>query len=165
MHFGIALGSNLGDRAENIRRGIALLNERIPSLIIRASAQVYETDPVDCPPGACAFLNTVIEVETTLKPQELHAHLQSIEQLLGRALVREKNSPRPLDLDLLYAGGLISNDPVLTLPHPRLHRRRFVLQPLSDIRPNLLLPGQVHTVSELLERLPADSASVRLFSR
>lgn len=163
MNFGIALGSNLGDRAENLRRGVALLRERVPGLVVRASAPVYETDPVECAPGTQAFLNTVIEVEASLTPRELHAHLQAIEQALGRPVSREKNSPRSLDLDLLYAGDLISDDPALILPHPRLHQRRFVLQPLADIRPDLVLPGQSVPVSRLLSQLSEDPAGIRLF--
>lgn len=163
MNFGIALGSNLGDRAENLRRGVELLRERVPGLVVRASAPVYETDPVDCAPGTQAFLNTVIEVEASLTPRELHAHLQAIEQALGRPVAREKNSPRSLDLDLLYAGDLISDDPALILPHPRLHQRRFVLQPLADIRPDLVLPGQSVPVSRLLSQLSEDPAGIRLF--
>ncbi|MFO1486173.1 MAG: 2-amino-4-hydroxy-6-hydroxymethyldihydropteridine diphosphokinase [Verrucomicrobiaceae bacterium] len=163
MNFGIALGSNLGDRAENLRRGVELLRERVPGLVVRASAPVYETDPVDCAPGTQAFLNTVIEVEASLTPRELHAHLQAIEQALGRPVAREKNSPRSLDLDLLYAGDLISDDPALILPHPRLYQRRFVLQPLADIRPDLVLPGQSVPVSRLLSQLSEDPAGIRLF--
>lgn len=163
MNFGIALGSNLGDRAENLRRGVELLRERVPGLIVRASAPVYETDPVECAPGTQAFLNTVIEVEASLTPRELHAHLQAIEQALGRPAAREKNSPRSLDLDLLYAGDLISDDPALILPHPRLYQRRFVLQPLADIRPDLVLPGQSVPVSRLLSQLSEDPAGIRLF--
>lgn len=153
MHFGIALGSNLGDRAENLRRGIKLLLERVPSIKLNASAPVYETEPVDCAPGTQAFLNTVIEIEAGLSPQELHMHLKAVEAALGRPEQRERNSPRTLDLDLLYADTVVSEDPELILPHPRLHVRRFVLQPLADIRPDLILPGRTKTVAELLAEL------------
>lgn len=153
MNFGIALGSNLGDRAENMRRGIELLMARVPGIRLHASAQVYETEPVDCAPGTQAFLNTVIEVEAGCLPQELHEHLKAIEQALGRPEQRERNSPRTLDLDLLYADDVVSDDPVLTLPHPRMHLRRFVLEPLADIRPELVLPGQKVSVAELLASL------------
>ena len=153
MNFGIALGSNLGDRAENMRRGIELLMARVPGVRLNASAQVYETEPVDCAPGTQAFLNTVIEVAAECSPEELHAHLKAVEQALGRPEQRERNSPRTLDLDLLYADAVVSDDPVLTLPHPRMHLRRFVLEPLADIRPELVLPGQTETVGELLAGL------------
>jgi 2-amino-4-hydroxy-6-hydroxymethyldihydropteridine diphosphokinase len=153
MRFGIALGSNLGNRADNIRRGIELLLARVPGVRLAASAPVYETEPVDCAPGIQAFLNTVIEIEADGTPQELHTHLKAVESALGRPEQRERNSPRTLDLDLLYADDVISDDPALTLPHPRLHLRRFVLQPLADIRPDLILPGQTHSVAALLARL------------
>jgi 2-amino-4-hydroxy-6-hydroxymethyldihydropteridine diphosphokinase len=153
MNFGIALGSNLGDRAENMRRGVELLMARVPGIRLNASAQVYETEPVDCAPGTQAFLNTVIEVAADCLPHELHAHLKAIEQALGRPEQRERNSPRTLDLDLLYADDVVSDDPVLTLPHPRMHLRRFVLEPLADIQPELVLPGQKVSVAELLAGL------------
>ncbi len=154
MIFGIALGSNLGDRAENMRHGIELLLERVPGVKLNASAPVYETEPVDCEPGTQSFLNTVIEIEADCTPRELHAHLKAVESALGRPEQRERNSPRTLDLDLLYADAVISDDPELILPHPRLHLRRFVLQPLADIRPDLVLPGQQHSVAELLAHIP-----------
>ncbi|MDI1314455.1 2-amino-4-hydroxy-6-hydroxymethyldihydropteridine diphosphokinase [Prosthecobacter sp.] len=153
MNFGIALGSNLGDRSENIQRGIDLLLSCVPGIRLTASGKVYETEPVDCAPGTQAFLNTVIEVEAECLPQELHGHLKAIELALGRPEERERNSPRTLDLDLLYADDVVSDDPVLTLPHPRMHLRRFVLEPLADIRPELVLPGQQVSVAELLAGL------------
>ena len=153
MNFGIALGSNLGDRAANIQRGIELLMSRVPGIRLNASAPVYETEPVDCAPGTQAFLNTVIEVAAECLPDELHSHLKAIEQALGRPDQRERNSPRTLDLDMLYADDVVSADPALILPHPRMHMRRFVLEPLADIRPELMLPGQKVPVSELLAGL------------
>lgn len=154
MHFGIALGSNLGDRAANIQRGIdLLLAAPVPGIHLNASAPVYETEPVDCAPGTQAFLNTVIEVSADCTPHELHTHLKAIEHALGRPDQRERNSPRTLDLDLLYADDFVSNDPVLIIPHPRMHLRLFVLEPLADIRPDLVLPGQKVTVATLLQQL------------
>jgi 2-amino-4-hydroxy-6-hydroxymethyldihydropteridine diphosphokinase len=159
--LGIAIGTNLGDRLANMQRGVALLIQRARPDSISAGA-LYETDPVDCVPGTQAFYNSVIEIQTSCTPQELHAHLQAIEQAMGRAAVREKNSPRTLDLDLLYAGDFVSPDPVLTVPHPRLHLRRFVLQPLSDIRPTLILPGHQLTIAQYIVALKDEPAEVRL---
>ena len=153
MPFGIALGSNLGDRAVNIQRGVELLLSRVPGIQLTGSARVYETEPVECAPGTQAFLNTVIEIAADCTPQELHGHLKAIEQALGRPEQRERNSPRTLDLDLLYADDVVSDDPVLTLPHPRMHLRRFVLEPLADIRPELMLPRLHLSVAELLAGL------------
>lgn len=162
MHFGIAFGSNLGDRVGNLQRGVDLLRERIPGMRITGAGRVYETEPVDCAPGTQAFLNTVLEVEADLTPQELHAQLKAVEHLLGRPEQRERNSPRTLDLDLLYADDMITTDPELILPHPRLHLRRFVLRPLADFSPALRLPGLDADIATLLQRLPDDPADVRL---
>ena len=164
MRFGIALGSNLGDRLGFFRAGLTslLANDNI---LLLSKAAVYETDPVDCPPGSQAFLNTVIEVDSSLTAHALHQVLQGIEIALGRPEKRERNSPRPLDLDILYAGDQIIDDDVLTIPHPRLHLRRFVLQPLADIRPELIVPGQGKTVAELVAMLHEGDGAVRLVAR
>ena len=163
--YGIALGSNLGDRLSNLSRAVAALTERVPDLRLLAVAPVYETAPVDCPPGSQAFLNTVIEVQTSLELRALHQVLQEVEVKLGRPAQHERNAPRPLDLDILYAGDQTLADERLTVPHPRLHLRRFVLQPLTDIRPDLQLPGQQAAVRELLAALVDDPATVTLFRR
>ncbi len=162
--FGIAIGTNLGDRETNLLRGLALLIERTQPAVIIAG-NLYETEPVDCEPGTQAFLNSVIEIEAACTPQEMHGHLQAIEQVMGRPAVREKNSPRTLDLDLLYAGDYVSDDPVLIVPHPRLHLRRFVLRPLADIRPDLVLPGHTLSIAEHLAALLDDPESVRLIKK
>jgi 2-amino-4-hydroxy-6-hydroxymethyldihydropteridine diphosphokinase len=162
--FGIALGSNLGDRGANLQRGVALLIEQVKPVRILAGG-CYETAPVDCAPETQAFLNSVIEVEADCTPQEMHAHLQAVEQAMGRPAVREKNAPRTLDLDLLYAGDFVSTDPVLIVPHPRLHLRRFVLQPLADIRPALILPGHHRSIAEHLAALTDDPDEVRLVQK
>lgn len=159
--FGIALGSNLGDREANLRRAVALLRERIPQAQEWLIGDLYETDPVDCAPGTQAFLNTVLQVQARLSPEAMHAHLQAVEQALGRPAQRERNAPRTLDLDLLYAGDFVLSDPVLILPHPRLHLRRFVLQPLADIRPQLQLPGHTRSIAAHLAALEDDSSAVR----
>lgn len=153
MRVGIALGSNLGDRAANLLSASAAI-AAVPGVTIALPPPPpIETAPVDCPPGAPAFLNTVLEVETALPPSELLARLREIEQSLGRLLDHPRNASRPIDLDLLYADDLSLNTAELTLPHPRIASRRFVLQPLAAIRPNLILPGQQKTVAELLAAL------------
>lgn len=164
LPFGIAIGTNLGDREANLRSGFSMLSERVQPAVIIAGG-VYETEPVDCEPGTQAFLNSVIEIEAACTPQEMHAHLQAIEQAMGRPAVRERNSPRALDLDLLYAGDYVSDDPVLIVPHPRLHLRRFVLQPLADIRPELILPGHQRSIAEHLAALTDDPDEVRLVQK
>lgn len=159
----IALGSNLGDRLACLRAGrdflLALHEGPAPAAI----SPVYETDPVGCPPGSAAFLNAVIEIETSLEPEALLDAFTAFERDLGRPPERAVNAPRPLDLDILYAGTTAKRTAALTLPHPRLAQRRFVLQPLADIRPHLVLPGQTRTVAQLLFTLPA-APGVRRFA-
>lgn len=165
MRAGIALGSNVGDRLAHLRKGRDLVLELhdagrgTPSI-----APLYETDPVDCPPGSACFLNTVLEITTALPPEALHERLAAIEETLGRPRDRSgKNLPRCLDLDFLYADDLRLATSPLRLPHPRMTERRFVLQPLADIRPGLVLPGETRSVAALLAALPPGPA-VRLFA-
>jgi len=159
--YGVALGSNLGDRLANLQRGVGELLARVPGAVLLAAAPVYETAPVDCPPGSLSFYNSVIEVASPLAPHAMHRVLQAVEGSMGRPGERERNAPRPLDLDILYASDLRLNDAVLTVPHPRLHIRRFVLQPLGDIRPALVLPGHERSVLELLAALDDEPDSVK----
>ncbi len=128
---------------------------------IRYSA-LYETDPVGCEPGAQKFLNAVMEVEFDGEAAVLLGDLRGIESSLGRTRTSEGSLSRTIDLDLLYCGGLVLESPDLQLPHARLHERRFVLAPLADIRPDLILPRQNQTVQTLYENLPNNSAVVRV---
>jgi len=137
---GISLGSNLGDRLTHL--GKALSSLRAAEGICRSShllvSSVYETEPVDCPPGSGQFYNAVIELETGLPPLELLRRTQEIEQIMGRPAERERNAPRNVDLDLLYYDNLKLAEGGLILPHPRMWERAFVLLPLSEIRPDLV---------------------------
>jgi 2-amino-4-hydroxy-6-hydroxymethyldihydropteridine diphosphokinase len=152
----IALGANLGDKLAMLRAAI----ERISSLgaIIKVSS-VYETDPVgyfDQP----AFYNAVLLLETNLGPETIMAELLKIEAELGRVRTFA-NAPRAIDLDLLLYGDEIRDMPALTLPHPRMHERGFVLVPLAEIAPNMIHPQLHKCVAELLESLP-DSEGVNV---
>jgi len=143
----------LGDRLAHLRGGLAAVRllhvGDEPPLI----SPVYETEPVDCAPGTPAYLNAVVEIEYDGDALGLLRALQQIEQREGRPAVHARNAPRTLDLDILYMGDIVLQTPELTLPHPRMAERRFVLQPLADIRPNL---------AELLAALPP-TPSVRLY--
>ena len=154
MHVGIALGSNIEPRLLHLhtarRRVFELHSGSGPALC----SKVYETDPVDCPEGSAPFLNAVIEIDSSLPPRELLARLQQIEQDMGRPRFREKNSPRTIDLDMLYYGKMAISEENFTIPHPRLHERQFVLQPLADLRPKMILPNVTKNIEELLASLP-----------
>lgn len=163
MQAGIGLGSNLGDRQANLRRARGYLCTLPCVRCLRASGPLFETNPVDCHDSADDFLNTVVEVEIPddTDPAHLLDGLRGIETALGRPARHPKNVSRTVDLDILYAGDLVMNTPQLTLPHPRLHQRRFVLAPLAAIRPDLVLPGLSGPVSQLLANLD-DPSAVRL---
>src|SRR5438067_12659739 len=124
----IALGSNLGDRLAHIRAAIRRLRAE-PGLRVTAVSQVYETSPIDCPPGSGDYLNAAVAVETDRPPEDLLKLLLRIEQQLGRVRTGP-NSPRTLDLDLLLYDDRVITTPGLTVPHPRMHERAFVLVPL-----------------------------------
>ncbi|HUF61545.1 MAG TPA: 2-amino-4-hydroxy-6-hydroxymethyldihydropteridine diphosphokinase [Verrucomicrobiales bacterium] len=165
LPYGLALGSNLGRRLDHLRhardRLLALPQSQASSLL---AAAVYETLPVDCPPGSRPFLNTVIELRIDLPPLSLLVIIQGMERRLGRVRTAVPNAPRALDIDLLYAGDAVLEHPQLVLPHPRLSHRAFVLVPLADIRPGWTPPGSTVAVLELLQRIP-EPRGVTLYRR
>ena len=149
---GIALGSNLGDRSAELDEGISFLRFLSTNNEVLESPRI-DTAPVDCPPGSPAFLNSVAELEVDsvmMPPLNLLGCLQEFEIERGRSPLRDANAPRPLDLDIIYYGGERFDQMGLVIPHPRAHLRRFVLEPLSHLRPDLVLAGQTKTVGELL---------------
>jgi 2-amino-4-hydroxy-6-hydroxymethyldihydropteridine diphosphokinase len=150
---GIALGSNLGDRLANLRAARRLLEALSPDPASLRSAPVYQTAPVLCPEDSPDFLNTVVEIETTASPLELLQSTQAIECRLGRPARAPRHAPRIIDVDLLYLGGTVFDSPGLTLPHPRLAQRRFVLTPLADLDPERVLPGHPVSIATLLATL------------
>jgi 2-amino-4-hydroxy-6-hydroxymethyldihydropteridine diphosphokinase len=150
----VALGSNLGDSIEIVRQAMERLQSLSSAPLMRSS--LVKTMPVDCPPNSPPFINAVAGLlplpgET---PESLFSRLREIEILFGRQRKKILNEPRALDLDLIAFDSRILNAPGLILPHPRAHLRRFVLQPLSEIGPDFILPGHVKTVRELLLSLP-----------
>ena len=161
MRTGIALGSNIEPRFAHLRaarRRIDFLHAGPDPVLC---SKVYETSPVECPPGSPFFLNAVLELFIREEPYEIFKKLQSIEQALGRRPSATRNSPRVIDIDLLYCGNIVIATPGLTLPHPRIANRLFVLRPLADIRPELILPTFSRTVEDLLRELsPAEHAVV-----
>lgn len=161
----IALGSNLGDREQSLFGAIRELATH-PSLTLSAVSSVYETPPVG-PPGQGAYLNACAELRTTLGAQEVLVELLEIERRFGRVRDTEQRwGPRILDLDLLLMGDLVIDEPGITVPHPRLHERLFVLAPLAEIAPDAAVPGLSARVGELLDRVRAlDTSSASMITR
>jgi 2-amino-4-hydroxy-6-hydroxymethyldihydropteridine diphosphokinase len=149
----VALGSNLGGSAENIRRAFDALRNLSPEPIRRSS--LWQSTPVDCPPDSPLFVNAAVGLDPLPgeTPESLLLKLQELETAFGRKPRVVFNEPRPLDLDLIAFGAKVRNTPELILPHPRAHLRRFVLQPLAEIAPGTILPGQTRTIAQLLAAL------------
>lgn len=147
----IGLGSNLDDPVFQIRQALEAL-AALPDCRWVAGSPLYRTAPLGGPPGQPDYINAVAALDTVLTPDTLLATLQDLETAHGR-IRAERWGPRTLDLDLLLYGQQVSADPRLTLPHPRLHQRAFVLYPLYDLAPDLILPGH-GPLSELLARCP-----------
>jgi len=147
----IALGSNLGDRLAYLDRALAELRGR-PGVEVTRVSSVYETAPVGGPAGQGPYLNAVAELRTTLAAAGLLQLLLDVESGLGRVRA-ERDGPRTIDLDLLLYDDVVRDDPKLTLPHPRLHQRLFVLQPLAEIAPGLIHPLLKRTIADLLGNL------------
>lgn len=146
----LSLGSNLGNREQNLQQAI-----RRASALGRvvAVSSFYETEPVEYTDQPC-FLNCVIALETTAEPAQLMSECLRIEQEMGRQRLVKKG-PRSIDIDILLFGNAVVNTPDLTIPHPEMIRRRFVLEPLAEIAPELLHPVSHKTVTLLLAELAA----------
>ena len=158
----IALGSNLGDSRRIILEAMARLQKLSDQLLLQSS--LCQTTPVNCPPGSLLFVNAVVGLapQKNETPESLLQKLHALEKEFGRTPKMVLNEPRALDLDLIAFGTETRNSPELVLPHPRAHLRRFVLQPLSEIAPDLILPGQSKTISQLLAGLPDEEMVTRL---
>lgn len=154
----ISVGSNLGDKLENCRRGVEALVAG-GEVRITGQSRIYKTEPVDFTEQDW-FINSVIRVETRLEPLELFDRLQAIQREAGRTADSVRFGPRVLDLDLLLYDRLVLDDPRLSLPHPRMHRRRFVLKPLCDIDPDMVHPVLGKAAATLLAELDEDSQQV-----
>jgi 2-amino-4-hydroxy-6-hydroxymethyldihydropteridine diphosphokinase len=150
----VALGSNLGDRTAFLNGALQALREH-PGIQVGRVSSFHETTPVGGPPGQGPYLNAVAQLQTDLPPAQLLAVLQEIEQKFGRVR-RERYGPRTLDLDLLLYGDLVQEDPSLTVPHPRMPERAFVLEPLAEIAPDVVDPVSGRTATELLHQLRAN---------
>ena len=153
----IALGTNLGDRAGNLRQAIAALS-RFTS--VEAVSRVYETEPVgfrDQPD----YWNMVVRVRTELEPQPLFEALKAIEQELGRAAAF-RNAPRVIDLDIIAYDQLVLRSASLEIPHPRMHERSFVLYPLAEVAPDFRHPATAQSIGQLIAALAEPTRAVAL---
>jgi 2-amino-4-hydroxy-6-hydroxymethyldihydropteridine diphosphokinase len=146
----VAIGSNLGDSQKMVLDAMARLRELSDRPILKSS--LWRTSPVDCPPGSLPFVNAVVGLlpKDGETPELLLKKLRDLEKEFGRQPKKILNEPRPLDLDLIAFGQETRHSQDLTLPHPRAHVRKFVLLPLNEIAPDLVLAGQGKTVSQLL---------------
>ena len=165
MRTAVGLGSNLGDRLHNLRaarKAILDLSTVKPPIL---SSPIYETEPVDCERGAEKFLNAVVEFNYEGDPANLLEDFIRIEEGLGRRRDHATNFSRTIDIDLLYCGDRKIENERLQVPHPRMHLRKFVLQPLADIRPDLILRGQKKNIRQLFAELEEPGEIIRFAER
>lgn len=157
---GIAMGSNVGDRLAILQMALAeICRHAAPGSEVLA-APVYRTAPVHCPEGSPDFYNTVVEMVFSGTPEQLLDITAGIELRLGRVRGPVRHAPRTIDLDLLYHGEAVRSSERLTLPHPRLSQREFVLRPLCDIRPDWIPPGMAQPVSAWLQQFPEEGSTL-----
>lgn len=161
-----SLGSNLGDRLANLIKAREALC-RLAELTLVDQASVYETTPVDTPAeyNSLLFLNTVLVFESVIPPsqaQTLLARVKKIEKTMGRVKSDIKNAPRIIDIDILYMGSTGIKSETLTIPHPEWKNRRFVLEPLAELRSGLILPGSSDNIAQTLKKLDDNDKAVRI---
>jgi len=164
METGFCLGSNMGGRLHLLRQAKTLILLE-PQVKFIDQSPVYETEPVGVKPEhkAMKFLNAVLIVESPYTAEEWLAKIKKIEQTLHRVRTEDRNAPRTMDVDILFSGDQVVDSDLLQVPHARWAERLFVVQPLADVRPELVLPGTKNPVQKILAEMP-DNDDVRLFS-
>jgi len=164
IQLGLSLGTNLGDRVRNMSRAReAILSTQDAVEVGRSS--LWETEPVDVKAEYqhLKFLNAVLIIETALSARDWLGYLAKMEGDFGRTReAGDKNAPREIDIDIIFAGDQLIGSGGLVVPHPRWAERRFVVQPLAELQPDRILPGSKRTVAEILSALPGEDELVRL---
>ncbi len=155
----IAIGSNLGERRDNLQGAVASLADT-PEVWVTSISPVYETAPVDSPEGVRDYLNAVVLFDTTLSARTLLERALAVEAAYGRERDGTPNAPRTLDVDLIVLGDRRADEPDLVLPHPRAAERAFVLAPWLDVEPDAAIPG-VGDVADLLEKTGREGVTLR----
>ena len=155
----LGLGSNLGNRYQNLRSGIDMLNEH-PHIWVMNKSHVYQSPPM-YNLDQDQYYNMVIAIDTNLIPVELLNTIKTIEKKVGRKVKKKKNMPRVLDIDILAIGSLQIHSGILEIPHAGISERKFVLKPWNDIAPKFKVPGENALVSEILENTE-DNSDVRM---
>ena len=165
MEIGFSLGSNLHNRKRLMMQAKNLLLSAPRTRFVDQSP-LYETTPVDVEPqyADMAYLNSVVIVESELPLESWLSYIEKIEKNLGRKRTEDRNAPRTIDVDIIYAGDQVVDGDGLEVPHPRWAERRFVVQPLCDVRPGLVIPKSNRPVSEILDVLPVDEG-MKIFDR
>jgi 2-amino-4-hydroxy-6-hydroxymethyldihydropteridine diphosphokinase len=160
----LALGSNLGDSQKIILDAMTRLQVLSDKPLLKSS--LWQTSPVNCPPGSPKFVNAVVGLipQKNESPESLLKKMRDLEKEFGRAPKKVLNEPRPLDLDLIAFGDETRNTADLILPHPRAQLRKFVLEPLNEIAPDFILAGQGRSVSQLLAGISSDETLVKIGS-
>jgi 2-amino-4-hydroxy-6-hydroxymethyldihydropteridine diphosphokinase len=157
----LSLGSNLGDRAGNLRQAIGRLGELGE---VTAVSGFYETEPVEVKSRQPWYVNCAVTLETELMPKQLLSRILAVEQAMGRRRTEYKG-PRTIDIDIIFFGNAVVDTPELTIPHPAMQQRRFVLAPLAEIAPEMRHPVLKQTVRELLAALPTNAGSLRKYEQ
>ena len=161
----LSLGSNLGDRLANLTQAREAL-EKLPQTRLVAASRIYLTEPVEVSEShrALDYFNAVVILETALEVHAFSDAMHAIETRLGRTRGPERHAPRVIDIDLICCDNLQLNEPALQLPHPRAHTRRFVCEPLNELLPDLVLPGQHLPIRTLLAQIPETPRVARVGS-
>jgi len=157
MEYALSLGSNLGNRLKQLKTAKYAVSQ-LPKNSVCHQSSVYETAPVGVREQykELTYLNAVLIIKTDNSPESILGSIHAIEAQMGRIRTEDRFAPRPIDIDILYAGNTMLDCDDLTIPHPRWAERRFVVQPLADVRPNLILPNCQKSVLQILESLPIE---------